>query len=851
MKKRAVRKTALFQAKGEREPLQVGIGRGMERTAMRREACQTEARKGSGGPELLAPAGDMACLRAAIAAGADAVYLGGQRYSARAFAGNFSDGELREAIRLAHFFGRKLYLTVNTLMKDGELEGLEDWLFPFYEEGLDGLIVQDLGVLARCGQAFPELSLHASTQMTVTESRAALFLKSLGVTRIVPARELSLEEIGRLKKESGLEIETFIHGALCYSYSGQCLFSSILGGRSGNRGRCAQPCRLPYEIRCREKTERSGKKRGLSGPVPRYPLSLKDLCTLPFLPELIGAGIDSFKIEGRMKGPEYVAGVTGTYRKYIDRFLELSEEGACVSGERRDGEGDCAAGKWKIEPADLELLSGLYVRSETCGGYYHRHNGREMVTPNAPGYNGCAPALLEQVRERWLKKGLTRSVDLSAALSPGSLIRLTAECGGERVCLEGPEVMTAQNHPMQEADVIRQLSKMGGSPFSAGRVNVRLCGECFLPLSALNSLRRKTLDALYEKMVGRSERKGTAGKIKTGAKNGIRTAEGEHSEAERMEKRGPGQAEGIGMCLQRGKTFRPEKKGAGTFKAPLSLSVSVLDPIQGLEAIQEPCVKRIYLPADAARDASAGVFLTAVRKRKSTDGEFTLFLSLPVILRAYSALWEAELQKWLDTPDGALADGFLVSGLSGLCLAKQWGRKISLSHPLYVFNAETLSLLMRHFEIDSYTAPLELNRYELRALPALCQERLVYGRIPMMISANCVRRTAGACRTGQDMDSLARGILRQEFAGSLIDRRGTAFPVYADCVHCLNTVYNSVPLSLHRYRDEIIAERPGALQLDFTDEDAVTVGKAIDCFVRGTPSPAAEYTTGHYQKGVQ
>ena len=226
---------------------------------MRQEDRQTKASNRIREPELLAPAGDTACLKAAVAAGADAVYLGGQRFSARAFAGNFTDEELTEAIRYAHFFDRRIYLTVNTLMKERELEGLEDWLSPFCEAGLDGLIVQDLGVLACCAKAFPGLALHASTQMTVTESRAALFLRSLGVDRIVPARELSLQEVRRLKEESGLAVETFIHGALCYCYSGQCLFSSVLGGRSGNRGRCAQPCRLPYEIRC-EGAARQGKK---------------------------------------------------------------------------------------------------------------------------------------------------------------------------------------------------------------------------------------------------------------------------------------------------------------------------------------------------------------------------------------------------------------------------------------------------------------------------------------------------------------------------------------------------------------------------------------------------------------
>ena len=195
--------------------------------------------------ELLSPAGTMECLRAAVAAGADAIYLGGQQFGARAFAGNFSDEELLEALKLAHFFGRKIYLTINTLTKDRELEELIPWLTPFYEAGLDGVIIQDLGVLSRCREAFPEMELHASTQMTVTESRAALFLKSLGVSRVVPARELSLFELIEMKRKTGMELETFIHGALCYCYSGQCLFSGFLGGRSGNRGRCAQPCRLP------------------------------------------------------------------------------------------------------------------------------------------------------------------------------------------------------------------------------------------------------------------------------------------------------------------------------------------------------------------------------------------------------------------------------------------------------------------------------------------------------------------------------------------------------------------------------------------------------------------------------
>ena len=261
--------------------------------------------------ELLAPAGSYEAFQAAIGAGADAVYLGGPDFGARAYAKNFTQEELVRAIRTAHIHGRKLYLTVNTLLKNRELkERLYDSLKEVYEEGLDGVIVQDMGVLRFIRNTFPDLPVHASTQMTVTGPEGMKFLESLGVTRVVPARELSIKEISDMHKASPIEIETFIHGALCYSFSGQCLMSSILGGRSGNRGRCAQPCRLPYQ------TGEPGKH--FSKEKESCPLSLKDICTLDILPEIIEAGVMSLKIEGRMKQPEYTAAVTGIYRKYLD-----------------------------------------------------------------------------------------------------------------------------------------------------------------------------------------------------------------------------------------------------------------------------------------------------------------------------------------------------------------------------------------------------------------------------------------------------------------------------------------------------------------------------------------------------
>ena len=341
--------------------------------------------------ELLAPAGDMDCFRAAINAGADAVYLGGEEYGARAYASNFSKEELCRAIDYAHLFNVGVYLTVNTLIKERELEGLCPFLGPLYEAGLDGVIVQDFGALEVIKENFPYLALHASTQMCITGKYGAECLKEYGVSRVVPARELSLDELLEIKKETGLEIETFIHGAMCYSYSGQCLFSSFLGGRSGNRGRCAGPCRLPYSVFDQKEV---------------YPFSLKDMCTLPIIDKLMDAGIDSFKIEGRMKNPYYVAGVTSVYRKYID----LYESGK--NGKEGLGKGLTESEEFR---KDLEFLQSLYVRTSLETGYYYRHNGREMVTIQKPGYETGDEKQFSFLKEKFLDKD--KKIELQCRIS--------------------------------------------------------------------------------------------------------------------------------------------------------------------------------------------------------------------------------------------------------------------------------------------------------------------------------------------------------------------------------------------------------------------------------------------------
>ncbi len=321
--------------------------------------------------EILAPAGSVASLKGAVAAGADAVYIGGGKFGARAYADNPDEEELLSAIDFIHLNGKKIYLTVNTLLKERELQnGLYDYLKNYYERGLDAVIVQDLGVLSFIKRNFPDLPVHASTQMTVCQGAGASLLERVGgVTRVVPARELSLSEIRQLRSETSLEIECFVHGALCYSYSGQCLLSSMIGGRSGNRGRCAQPCRQRYELLENDKSVREG-----------CLLSLKDICTLDYIPDLCDAGIDSFKIEGRMKKPEYTAGITAAYAYLTRKFEELGRTGF---------------EKYIKENPDeinerVREASEIYNRGGFTKGYYFGYHGPSMMTSKSdPGNSGA------------------------------------------------------------------------------------------------------------------------------------------------------------------------------------------------------------------------------------------------------------------------------------------------------------------------------------------------------------------------------------------------------------------------------------------------------------------------------
>ena len=726
--------------------------------------------------ELLAPAGSYEAFLGALNARADAVYLGGDRFGARAYAENLDTEQICRALHIAHFYGRKIYLTVNTLLKERELSGLYEYLAPFYEAELDGVIVQDLGVFRYIKEHFPNLPLHGSTQMTVTGKRGAAFLQEQGAVRIVPARELSLEEVRQIKVQTGMAVECFIHGAMCYCYSGQCLFSSMLGGRSGNRGRCAQPCRLPYEIY-------DGKRR-ISG--EGYPLSLKDMCTLEYLPALIDAGIDSFKIEGRMKRPEYAAGVTAIYRKYIDLYYQKG------------------AAEYRVDPADMDRLRGLYIRSEIQTGYYERHNGREMITLEKSGYQGSDEAVLAQVRADYLHEPEKMPVQIHVTVRVGEPLRLTmclAQEDGASVEIAGETVQPARNAPLTEADIRKQLAKTGESLLTVTDCEVCLEGNGFVPVRALNQLRREAVERLEQAVI--------AAQRENEPTEGVPKDNRENRPSERIERPAID-------CL--------------------------VTTYEQLAAVAEADCRRIYLESDLLLAESDRI--AALLERQ---GQGRYYLALPYILRERDERYLERLEVLL-RENGKLFSGVLVRNLESLSYVRalaekeeaSWTDRIIADAGLYCFNGEAAAFLGTYCQ--EITLPYELNAGEASHLTkavgrlGLQVNQIAYSRIPMMITANCLQKTADCCLAGKERDRRL----------SLKDRQGVLFPVVLNCEHCYNVIYNAVPYSLHTAKRELERIGASALRYDFALED----GSQCQQILKGE-YPFTDYTTGHCKRGVE
>lgn len=721
--------------------------------------------------ELLAPAGDFECFQAAINAGADAVYLGGAKFGARAYANNFSEEEIVKTIGIAHLFDKKIYLTVNTLIKEQEMKELVPYIKPLYEAGIDGVIVQDIGVLKELQKNFPDLELHASTQMTITGIYGAKFLKNFGISRIVPARELSLEEIKDIKRETGLEIETFIHGAMCYGYSGQCLFSSILGGRSGNRGRCAGPCRLPYK---------DDRKHTI------YPLSLKDMYTLPLIPKLIEAGIDSFKIEGRMKSPEYVAGVTAMYRKYIDKYLDNPNK------------------EFKISKKDEELLRNLYIRTDICNGYYEQHNDRKMVTISEPGYCGSSQDVLDNIRSSYIDNNLSIPVQGYVSLYAGKKSTYTLLNDQVSVTVEGDIVSEALNRPLEEEEIKKRLGKMGDTLFVLESLTVDTDNKSFMPVKQLNELRRNACLA-FEKAILAEKRK------KNKKNNLIEDFNNKNERKESLESK--------------------------------ALYVSVMTKEQLNEVLKFSDVKGIYVSSDLVINEQE-YCLEQIKKNKNVK----YFMALPGILRKRSYKYLGKIESLLN---GETFCGVLVKTIEELqwLIDVEYSGQIIADYSVYSWNKSSVGLLNRFF--NRITLSLELNRKETLELgEEYNKEVLLYGRIPLMYSANCIKKTLDKC-VYEKKAGVGNGF------SWITDRYKNDFPIMQNCMHCYNVLYNTVPLSLHNHMEKLMTSEYGVYRLDFSLENSNDTYKIVEYYTdainnrKKAEFPIKDFTNGHYKRGAE
>lgn len=730
--------------------------------------------------EVLAPAGSFESMKAAVAAGADAVYIGGSRFGARAYADNLDQEKMLEAIDYAHLRGASLYMTVNTLMKEEELGELPRFLEPYYEQGLDGVIVQDLGALGVIRRCFPDLPIHASTQMTITGVYGAGMLAELGVKRVVAARELSLEEIRRIHEEVPIEIECFVHGALCCCYSGQCLLSSWIGARSGNRGRCAQPCRLPYE---------AGKARGSL-------LSMKDLCALDWIPDLIEAGACSLKIEGRMKSPRYTAGVVRTYRKYVDHYLKKGRKG------------------FRVDPADRQELLDLFDRGGFTRGYYGQHNGPDMIAAGKkPAFRPGNQKLFDELDRLYVDAEKKEPVEGRLTVREGrelSLeIRPGKHCGYRKeipaVTVLGQKAETALGQPMTAEQLARPMKKTGNTPFEWERLDICLEGGAFVPVQALNELRRSGLEQLRRAMT-----------------DGFKRV---HRERPVLPDSGAG----------------GRAEGAPRQKPELHVLLSTDEGFA--QVLNLPEVSRVLVEADGIRPD-----LWKERAGQCHARGKACVLAMPMIFRRQA---ETYFDRNLPFLLEAGFDGILVRSLEEIGYLRSRGAQVPLhgDHNLYAFNSAARDML-EGMGCRTTTFPLELNSREMGRLGGKGRVLVGYGFMPAMVTAQCVRKNTSGC-----LKKPARMMMK--------DRMGKALPVESHCAYCYNMIYNSSALSLIDQRERILELAPEAVRLQFTGESGEEIRQEAAAWAaqmcREDAQDACEksrrrmgdVTRGHFKRGVE
>ena len=831
--------------------------------------------------EILAPAGSYECFRAAMNAGADAVYAAGARFGARAYADNFTQEELIQAIREAHVYGKRFYLTVNTLLKDSEMDELYDYLAPLYEKGLDAVIVQDPGVFSFIREHFPGMDLHASTQMTLTNALGAQLLEQQGAARVVPARELSLQEVRKIHETTELEIECFVHGALCYCYSGQCLLSSMIGGRSGNRGQCAQPCRLPYMI--------NGKKQ--------YYMSLKDICTLELIPEMIEAGIDSFKIEGRMKKPEYVAGVTSMYRKYTDLYLKYGKDGYHVSEK------------------DREQLMDLYNRGNSDTGYYVRHNGKDMLALDRPNHEGVPAVrvlaqkgrevtgvaltdlhaqdvlelgggknnytlgnpirrgetlhflvpkgfrlakdsivsrirndqLINRIHTEYLSGRKQVPIDGFLYLNVNEPAQLTLCCGDAAYTAYSElPVAQAEKRPLEEERIRIQMQKTGESMFYFDTLEISMSGDVFLPMQQLNTLRRTALEGLEETIAEEKYRTSESDGTRRAASEAKQISDRFNDPDSDWQNESPKENFGYKVTEEAFSVLVETEEQLDTILNYIkeTLLTDKKETADSSETDRSRMqIVRIYpdfrLCGDSFRNDHYKSELQELREHG-----IEVYPVMPYIFRENAVSY---FEKQKAEFDSYPMDGVLIRNYETYEFLRQHGfdKEIITDHNLYIFNQEGKEF-WSNLGADGFTAPVELNGRELEVLGVHQAELIVYGALPVMVSAQCIRNTSSGC-------TKTPGVL------SIQDRKQQKFPVKNFCDFCYNVMYYESPVCLAEEQEQIRTLSPKRLRLQFTTEGKAETESVLDLFAaqfsddswkNGQELQSQRWNEGHFKRGI-
>lgn len=784
-------------------------------------------------PELLAPIGGVESFYAAIENGANAVYVGGKQFSARQFAKNLDNNQLKEIVEYAKLRNVKVYVTVNTLVKNKELDRFILYIHELSTIGIDAIIVQDFGVARVIQKYFPKMTLHASTQMSAHSQYDVKFLKNCGYKRIVLARELSLEEVRIIKRAVEIEIETFVHGALCVSYSGQCLMSSIIGGRSGNRGRCAQPCRLPYIL------TRDGVN--ITNNDSPYLMSPKDVQTLEIIPELIDAGINTFKIEGRMKAPEYIASVARIYNKYIDLALEKTQ--------------------YKVSQEDKDELLTVFNRGGFTEGYFTRQPGKSMMATDSPKnigllmgeviyYNksgnihiktnkklnpGDGIGILTQTKkpvgigiskevqaggvlktvikgkiaigdkvylskDHELSKELAKSygkntrksfltIDLNIKLGQAMKLDLTHE-NGAKVSMTGEIVEEAKNAPISPKKLKTQISKFGNTPFDVSRVTLDYDPNVFVSISSLNALRRMATEALISEILSVNPYDG---------KGYTRYLEDKKIEGHKLSK-----------------------------KKNFTASVRT---IEQLEACLEG-VAGIYLELEhqSLLDIEKAIKLCHSQGIK-------IYIALPYIQREKDYAIYGDLMEDIEKSH---IDGYVIRTYGQFQKLIKSNKEKIIDYTLNVVNNENISHWEFH-QADTITLSVELKADEIQEARGKCLEMVVYGHIPIMTTEQCLIGRHGGCSRDNNKPS---GLYK------LTDRKDEEYPLITNCKMCRMQVLSSKPIVLANQMSRVHKLPIHNMRLIFTRENPKEIKEVISLYADERPYQA-DYTNRYFTQGIE